>query len=542
MEMSVQLIDVTFAWPGAERPLFENLNVSFSAGWSVLVGDNGSGKTTLARLLTGELVPQKGQIAVLGLGSGLVSGSRLGSEPVCAYCAQLASAEPERLSDFACDFGSEAVKLRAQLGIKDDMPWRYASLSSGEQKRLQIAVALWCRPDILVLDEPTNHCDAHTRELLSAAMQRYRGIGVLISHDRELLDAVGSTTYVVSEGDIQVYNSRFSEVEAHLAQQVQAELAARQGAKREVKRLQAEAARRSQEAARSAGRLSARGLSAKDHDGRAKRGLARYTGKDGIASKAAAHMQSRVHAAQKTLDATRVKKTYEASIFLESQPSAHSCVLKLEDARVDLGESGQLEVPAFWCGNQDHVGIAGPNGAGKTSLLKALLGQLDAAPAEKNVKYAYLSQEVDEGHVSTLVARVQKMDSATQGKVFTAYTQLRGDAVALRRRLVSQERRTAVEERRLRGKASFGEVKLSPGETRKLFIAVAVVTGAELLILDEPNNYLDLHSVEALERALVSYEGALVLVTHDERFFSAVCERGARGRAYKIAGRKLILK
>lgn len=74
MEMSVQLIDVTFAWPGADRPLFENLNVSFSAGWSVLVGDNGSGNTTLARLLTGELVPQKGQIAVLGLGSGLVSG------------------------------------------------------------------------------------------------------------------------------------------------------------------------------------------------------------------------------------------------------------------------------------------------------------------------------------------------------------------------------------------------------------------------------------------------------------------------------------
>ena len=105
-----------------------------------------------------------------------------------AYCEQDAGVQPELLFDFSCDYNKEAQKLRSLFNIDDEMLWRFSELSAGEQKKIQIAVAFWTNPELLILDEPTNHVDAACRNEISHVLSTYKGTGLLISHDRTLLD------------------------------------------------------------------------------------------------------------------------------------------------------------------------------------------------------------------------------------------------------------------------------------------------------------------------------------------------------------------
>lgn len=155
---TVRLSHVTYTYPGCAEPALRDVSVTFAGGWTGIVGDNGCGKSTLARLAAGELVPDAGSVS-----------PRLS----CAFCMQDAGQEPPGLADFACDYGAQACQLRATLGIEDDMPWRFATLSCGEQKKIQVAVALWRGAEVLVVDEPTNHVDAACRTAILSALASF---------------------------------------------------------------------------------------------------------------------------------------------------------------------------------------------------------------------------------------------------------------------------------------------------------------------------------------------------------------------------------
>ena len=167
---------LSFSHPGAAEPLFDDVDCSLPAGWTALLGDNGCGKTTLARIVCGLLTPTRGSV------------SPAPSTFVSAYCEQECTREPANLEEFRDDWSAPSVALRGTLGIGDDWPYRFATLSGGERKRLQVACALFANPDVLVLDEPTNHVDAATREAIAHAMRAFDGIGVLVSHDVELIE------------------------------------------------------------------------------------------------------------------------------------------------------------------------------------------------------------------------------------------------------------------------------------------------------------------------------------------------------------------
>ena len=171
----MNLTNIGYTYPGAAQPVLSGITLALAPGWCGIVGDNGCGKTTLARVVCGQLAPSEGTLT---------------HGPVCAMCEQDANVAPARLTEFACDYAADAVRLRARLGVQDDWPWRFDELSGGQRKRLQVAVALWERPDLLVMDEPTNHVDAPTRRAIMGALAEFRGIGLLISHDRELLDGL----------------------------------------------------------------------------------------------------------------------------------------------------------------------------------------------------------------------------------------------------------------------------------------------------------------------------------------------------------------
>ncbi|MDC7284539.1 ATP-binding cassette domain-containing protein [Bifidobacterium thermophilum] len=146
---ALNLSHITYTYPGAPEPILEDVTVTFAPGWTAVLGDNGIGKSTLMHIAQGSLTPERGQVSP--------------SDAVIAFCPQDVAVVPANLDDFAGDWSPETIAIRDTLGIADDWPYRYDTLSGGERKRLQIACALALQPDVLILDEPTNHVDATTR-------------------------------------------------------------------------------------------------------------------------------------------------------------------------------------------------------------------------------------------------------------------------------------------------------------------------------------------------------------------------------------------
>ena len=173
--LNLKFINVSFSYNTAGEPLLSSVNFHFSRGWTGITGPNGTGKSTVAKLAAGLLTPASG---IISSNSGLKR----------FYCEQETALVPDDASDFIYSEDTYAGKLRSQLGIRNDWVDRWHSLSHGERKRLQSGIALWTKPDILILDEPVNHVDNYTKQLLSSTLLQFDGIGIVISHEREFLD------------------------------------------------------------------------------------------------------------------------------------------------------------------------------------------------------------------------------------------------------------------------------------------------------------------------------------------------------------------
>lgn len=505
--LHLSLQNISYTWPSRPNPTLTNLSVSLQSGWYALVGDNGAGKTTFARILCKQIKPDAGTI---------ISGA---NDLLSIYCAQESVVEPDDLSDFALDWGETACRIRRELEIDDEWMWDFQHLSAGQKKRVQVGYALWREPDVLVLDEPTNHVDRSCRQALIGACKSFSGIGLVISHDRELLEELPQTTLVLDGSGIHAYSGTYSQASSQMERQRTEAVHARENARRELSRLKAEQTRRAQAAAASAARRSARGLDVHDHDGRGRIGLAIVTGKDGVTSRAASTMLHRVQRAQEELSRTHVAKRYNGDIWMGCKPHTRPTIARMENAVVpfdpalDMFEPENGAIPdergvyvrGFALGNTDHVGIEGDNGAGKSTFVRALLQNLD-----EDVVVCVMPQELGEVGEQALLGRFEGLGNTERGRVLSAFTQMAGDADRL------------LETLQAAGRINSGEGKPSPGELRKLLVAMACVEGAQLLVLDEPTNYMDLHSAEALERALAAWPGALVVVSHDEELLNAI--------------------
>lgn len=305
--MQLSLQHLAYAYPSCVNPMLRDVSATLPCGWTGLVGDSGCGKSTFARIACGRLTPDRGTVA---------------PHLFSVYCEQDASAEPDALYDFAAAYDRDAVALRRDLGVEDDWPWRYDTLSCGQQKRLQVACALWQRPDLLVMDEPTNHVDAPTREAITAALARFKGVGLLISHDRALLDALCVQCLFMAEGRLTTRPGGYSQGRDQEELERGTALRQRERARREKKRLAGEAQRRREEASRAAGMRSCRNLDPKDHSGKERVKLAVYTGKDGVAGKLSSRMESRLSRAEETLAQVKVEKRYDGDLWMRAEPSA----------------------------------------------------------------------------------------------------------------------------------------------------------------------------------------------------------------------------
>lgn len=235
LAMQLNLTHISYTYPGTASPAIEDVSATFPSGWTGIIGDNGCGKSTLARIAARAITPD----------SGTVSPSLFAS-----YCQQDSTQEPDDLFDLASDWGKEAQRARALLRIEDDWFWRYDTLSGGQQKRIQIACALYAQPDILIMDEPTNDLDAATRDIVKEALASFSGIGILISHDRDLLDSLVGQSLMCEGARWTMRPGGYSKASDQAASERASAMRDREQASREAKRLKAEAQRRSEEAAR----------------------------------------------------------------------------------------------------------------------------------------------------------------------------------------------------------------------------------------------------------------------------------------------------
>ncbi|MEG0759349.1 MAG: ATP-binding cassette domain-containing protein, partial [Raoultibacter sp.] len=227
--MHINIQALTYTYPDSPLQALTQVTATFAEGWTGIVGANGAGKSTLLSLLCGFDRPSSGSITPSITGS---------------YCAQSTRNAPENLYDFASDYSPYAVRLRSMLALDDDWIWRYETLSHGEKKRLQVACALAPEPSFIALDEPTNHLDTQTRIVLLEALQHYRGVGLIVSHDRAFLDALVYQCLFLEEGTATLVPGSYSEAKSQIDARRHSAHRERQHARADLVRVQTENNRR----------------------------------------------------------------------------------------------------------------------------------------------------------------------------------------------------------------------------------------------------------------------------------------------------------
>ncbi len=474
---------VTFRYETAPEPLFDGLSLDFPDGWTGIVGPNGCGKTTLLHLAAGLLAPTAGAVA---------------APAPALYCEQRTDRPPAELAAFLAATEGEARRWQGRLAVAPDWLERWPSLSHGERKRAQIAVALWQRPALLAVDEPTNHLDARAREMLAAALAAWDGVGLLVSHDRELLDRLCGRCLFVEPPAATLRSGGYTHASAAAAAERAARRAQYELALAEADRLLAEAARRRAEASRADRRRSKRGLRWRDSDARGRIDAARATGKDGQAGRLLRQMQGRVEAAKRQRDGLYAARERKLAFWLPGSRFPGRELVMLPEGRLALGPSRALEHPEIRLGPSDRRALAGPNGCGKSTLVSALV----AAWRREGGRLVYLPQEIPEDEGARVLAQARALPRDRLGHLMTVVNDLGSEP----ERLLATRTPT-------------------PGETRKLLLALGVVREPWLIVMDEPTNHLDLPSTELLEAALAECPCALLLVSHDLRFLEgAGCE------------------
>jgi ATPase subunit of ABC transporter with duplicated ATPase domains len=486
-----------------------------------LVGPNGVGKSTLLRIAAGIEGPDAGTVtrspATLTVGYLPQEPDARPDETVLAYVARrtgvaVAQAELERLAgelavraaggeEYAQalerflalgggDLEPRAAGVAAQLGLDVDLDRATATLSGGQAARVALAAILLSRFDVLLLDEPTNDLDFDGLDRLERFLLRRDGGLVVVSHDRALLDRVATRIVEVDpwRHGVREWAGGWSEYAA---------------AREVARRRQAERFEDAQERKREvAALLQKRRSEARVHGD----SMGKHTG--GADRRGTHALMTKVRQAERALDRVdEVEKPFEPwelRLTLTSGERGGGVLAQLAGAVAERGafRFGPVDLEV---GPGDRLAVTGANGSGKSTLLAMLLGELPLVAGQRRIGRRTSVGVLDQ-------ARERYGGGERLLDAFTAATAL-----------------LPVDARTLLAKFGLGAehvgracASLSPGERTRAHLAELQARGVNLLVLDEPTNHLDLEAVEQLEAALVEYDGALVVVSHDRRFLEAV--------------------
>lgn len=532
--MTATLVAKNVAGGFAHRTLFEGVDLTVAPGDVIgVVGVNGAGKSTLLRILAGDLEPLGGTVSLAPADAFVgwlpQEHERVPGETVAAYIARrtgcsaatrametaaaaltdsAASADAYSaaldhwLATGAADLDDRLPAVLSDLGLDSDAiapaSTPMTALSGGQAARVGLAALMLSRFDIVLLDEPTNDLDLDGLARLEQFVQELRGGVVVVSHDREFLsrtvtrvlelDLAQNTTTVFGGG----YDSYLEEREVnrrHRREQYEefaekkADLVARARIQREW----------SSQGVRNAMRK------APDNDKNRRRAQTESSEKQ---AQKVRQMESRIARLEEVAEP---RKEWTLQFTIGAAPRSSSVVAALDNAVVRQGDF-VLGPVSLQLDAGERIGITGPNGAGKSTLLRLLLGRQQPDEGRASLGANVAVSEIDQAR-SFFTGRARLVDRFEQRVPDWTTADVRTLLAKFGLRADHVER--AVDE-------------LSPGERTRAGLALLQACGTNVLVLDEPTNHLDLPAIEQLEQALDSYDGALLLVTHDRRMLDTV--------------------
>ncbi len=481
------------------RTILERASATVPVGARVgLIGRNGAGKSTLMKALIGEIEPDDGAVtkpsrARIGyIAQEAPSGTMTPEEVVLASATERAQllAELETCTDMdrmgdvherllaidAYSAPARAAKILNGLGFDEEMQQRpVESFSGGWKMRIALGALLFSEPDILLLDEPSNHLDLEATLWLENFLKSYPATLVVISHERDLLNKVVDHILHLQGGQLTLYPGGYDAFEKQRAERA-AQLAS---------------AKASQDAQRAR--------------------LQDYVARNSARASTAKQAQSRAKMLARMQPIAALMEDPSLSFDFPDPEELRSPMITLEQVAVGYGEAPPiLQRLNFRIEADDRIALLGRNGNGKTTLARLLAAQLEPKEGELNapgrLKVGYFTQyQVEElaGEETPLDLMNRAMEGASQGSV-----------------------RAQLGRFGFSGSRAQAQVdKLSGGERARLALALITRDAPHLLILDEPTNHLDVDAREALIQALNDYSGAVILISHDRHMVELTADR-----------------
>ncbi|MDQ0155701.1 Vga family ABC-F type ribosomal protection protein [Robertmurraya andreesenii] len=435
-----------------DRLLFDLERLQIHSGARIgLVGKNGSGKTSLLEVLTGQRTCDSGTIHTYGI-----------------------------------------CELLPQLKKKD------STKSGGEITQEYIVDALTRNPELLLADEPTTHLDTAHIEWLEKKLGNWQGALLIVSHDREFLDALCTTIWELQDGRIKEYIGNYSDYVRQKELETKSHEAAYEKYEKKKKQLEEALILKEKKAARAT--KSPKKVSPSE---------ARITGAKPYFAKKQKKLQKTVKAIETRIEKLeKVEKIRDTPALQMDLPNEETfkgkIVLRAEKIEGHVGQRTLWSKVSFLVRGGDKLAIIGPNGSGKTTLLKKIIHQTEGITLSPAMKFGYFSQTIDQLNTSkSILENVQETSKQTETFIRIVLARLhffREDVY----------KKVGV---------------LSGGERVKVALAKLFVSDINTLILDEPTNFLDIEAVEALESLLLEYSGTILFVSHDRRFISNIATR-----------------
>ena len=446
-----------------EKRIFDDVSYGIHEGDKIgIIGINGTGKTTLLKIIAGIEEPDEGQIIKH-------NGLRITYLPQNPEFPKDATV----LSYVSDGKDYEAQNILNKLGISDHDA-KIETLSGGQKKRVALASALMHPTDVLILDEPTNHIDNEMALWLEDYLNKFKGVIIMVTHDRYFLDRVTNKILEISHGKLYGYTANYSQFLELKAQREEMELASERK-RQSILRMEIEWAKR-----------GCRARTTKQK-ARLERLEALKAGKAPVQDAVAEIDSIGTRMGKKTIELKNVSKSFDGKLFIDD---FNYIVLK----------------------NQ-RLGIIGPNGCGKSTLMKIITGIIepDAGEVEigETINIGYFAQEAEEMNTNQ-----RAIDYIKDVADYVPTKDGRITASQLLERFLFD------------GNLQYTPINLlSGGEKRRLYLCKVLMSSPNVLILDEPTNDLDIPTLTILEDYLDSFNGIIITVSHDRYFLDSLVDR-----------------
>lgn len=477
----IQVSNLTFSYDGSYEPIFENVSFQMDTNWKLgFTGRNGRGKTTFLNLLLGKYAYQ-----------GSISSSvEFSFFPYSLPDTNILSIEAVETMHPDYEYWRIAREM-AKLQLDEEVLYRpYATLSNGEQTKLQLAVLFSKENQFLLIDEPTNHLDLPGRELVSRYLNTKKGF-ILVSHDRTFLDGCVDHILSINKASIQVCKGNFSTWLENKQRQDAFELAENEKLKREISRLE--------ETSRQKAAWSDRVEATKIGFGPCDRGYIGHKAAKMMARSKAIQQRQTAAMEEKSKLLKNIERDDALKIF--QTPFHTKRLAELKDISIAYGPEPVCSPVSLTICQGDRIALQGANGSGKSSLLKLICGQ----------------------------------DIPYTGQLWRGsglqISYVRQDTSGLRGRLTDFARSSGIEESLFLAMLAKLDVSkaqmekdmscLSAGQKKKVLLAKSICEPAHLHIWDEPMNYIDVISRMQLEQLLLQFQPTILFVEHDKAF----CEK-----------------